>query len=160
MTVGEKNNNPLNVKNVGASPWKGSTGTDPKGHAIFPSRVWGLRAALRTLAQYQLKHKRWTIRAILETWAPSSDTIGSIAGAKPNEPSKYARFVSDRIGIEPDSAIRLFDTDGSVTCPPVLWALVDAMARYENGKAGVAMPQDFDEAVDLYEADFAMKKEE
>lgn len=148
MTTGEKNN-PLNVKQ-GQSAWNGSTGKDARGHAIFASVPWGVRAAIRTLAQYQLVHKRWSLDTIMARWAPSSDTIGSIAGNKPNQPKTYAGFVADRIGIDKNSSIRLFRDNGDVLNECVLYAVVSAMAIYENGHGYKLDFEDFQEGVALY----------
>lgn len=131
MTRGERNNNPLNVKQ-GKDKWKGSIGTDSKGHAIFPSMGWGIRAAIITLRSYYLKHGLCNVASILSRWAPASDTIGSIPGAPPNSPKEYTEFVCRHSGLGATTNLELFSPDGEINSWATLQLLLAAMAKYEN----------------------------
>lgn len=147
MTVGERNRNPLNVKGAG---WRGQFGSDPRGHAIFLSVPYGIRAAIVTLRTYRFAHGLNTVAAILSRWAPSSDTVGSIPGAPANSPTDYTRFVCKRLGIEPTAALDLFEGGTrKVANPDRLFALLAAMAIYEN-RAGYTLHRaDFETALSL-----------
>jgi len=148
-TVGIRNRNLLNVKQNPANPWRYSTGADSRGHTIFPSFPKGLRAGIITLRTYWTTHRLRTVADILARWAPSSDTIGSIPGAPPNSPAAYARFVSERMGVSPTSGLMLFRDNGEVRSAEQLFALVAAMATYEN-VASLVLPRSvFDEALKL-----------
>jgi hypothetical protein len=148
-TVGVRNRNLLNVKQNPANPWRYSIDKDARGHAIFPSFPKGLRAGIITLRTYWTTHKLRTIAGILSRWAPSTDTIGSIPGAPPNSPAAYSAFVAGRMGISPTATLMTFRDDGAVRSTDQLFALVSAMATYEN-TAALALPRHvFDEALKL-----------
>ena len=147
MTVGERNNNPLNVKGLG---WRGQFKSDARGHAVFSSIPYGTRAAIITLRTYRFVHKLNTVAAILSRWAPASDTLGSIPGAPANSPEGYTRFVCERTGTTANAPLDLFDpTTRKVANPDLLFALTAAMARYENGKGYTLSRSDFDAALAL-----------
>ncbi|MCW5892929.1 MAG: peptidoglycan DD-metalloendopeptidase family protein [bacterium] len=141
--VGIKNNNYLNVKN-GPDPWMDAHGkpsrTDARGHAVFADPAYGVRAGLRQLRTYFVKHRCRTVLAILSRWAPASDTIGSLPGNPHNNPSQYAVFVSNRMGIAIDQPLELFDEDGNVDDVGQLRRLFAAMAAYEIG-GGFEVPE-------------------
>ena len=126
-----RNLNILNIKSACSGNteirWKGSVGYDPQGHAIFESEAFGARAAFRQLQQYWNQGTR-SVLDICETWAPASDTIGSIGGTEKNSPVEYAAFLSERTGLSIHEMLpRLEDAPG------VYIGLVHAMARYEQG---------------------------
>ena len=127
-----QNNNPLNVK--WASPrdtsvlWRGSTGYDSRGHAIFLTVPSGIRAAIRSMQSKWNNNKR-TIKSIIRDWAEKKDTIGSIPGNPQNDPAAYIHYVSDVTGIY-DQLI-LPDPVKN----PIPWLkIIHAMARYEMGE--------------------------
>ena len=146
--TGVRQKNLLNVK--GADQWLYSLGRDSRGHHIFPSYAKGLRAGIINLRSYYNRRGLRSISAILSRWAPSSDTIGSLPGARPNSPRDYSLFVSGRMGdISPYTQLKLFKPDGAVDNEDHLFALVAAMVAYEN-KATLKLPRAiFDEAVAL-----------
>lgn len=140
QTVGIRNNNYLNVKNNPQNPWKGSVGSDDRGHAVFDDPAFGLRAAIVTLRSYWFRHNKRTIAEILARWAPATDTIGSLPGALPNSPGEYAEFVSDRIGLPHNDQLELFSDNEEVMNRKQLGQLVKAMAEFEN-YAGFEFPE-------------------
>jgi len=146
-TAGVRNKNLLNVKGTG---WLYSEGRDSRGHNLFPTYAKGLRAGIITLRTYWTKHQKRSIAAILSRWAPASDTIGSLPGAPPNSPVDYSRFVAQRMGgISATTTLSLFHDDGRVRDADQLFALVSAMAAYEND-ARLELPRAiFDEALSL-----------
>lgn len=147
-TAGIRNKNLLNVKQ-GSDPWRWSTGKDGRGHAIFPTFPKGLRAGIHLLRVYWERHRLHTIADILRRWAPATDTIGSLPGAPPNSPKAYSEFVARRMGVEPMTPLRLFRSDGAPDDRDQLFALVAAMAAYEND-ADLELPRGlFNEALDL-----------
>lgn len=131
--AGIRNRNPLNVK---GKVWRGATGVDGRGHAIFDSPALGTRAAIRLLRTYWTKHRLRTVPEILSRWAPSSDTVGSLPGAPPNSPREYAVFVLKRLpGQAANEDLRTFNESGTRVRDKVqLRALLAAMARYELGQ--------------------------
>ena len=123
-----RNKNPLNVKQVSGSGWKGSVGADARGHAVFEDPAYGIRAAMRCFHSKYRNGKR-TIKAIVFDWAPADDTEGSLPGGKPNDPEAYLRFVDvcvawGKLDVLPDPVE-----------DPVPWMwLLRAMAQYEMGE--------------------------
>lgn len=65
---GVRNRNPLNIKKGGTTDWKGTTGYDDEGHAIFSSFVMGIRASLVDL-HTKLNRGVDTIQEIVYAWA-------------------------------------------------------------------------------------------
>ncbi len=130
MTI--RNHNPGNVKQDPKNPWLGSTGMDERGHAIFSSEALGWRAFYRTLAAKWLAGKR-TLRHIVESWAPASDTIGSIPGSPPNDPERYARFVARETSLPHDARLDLFDERGYPLDDTAILDIARAMVKYEHG---------------------------
>ncbi len=147
-TLGVRQKNLLNVK--GADAWLYSLGRDSRGHHRFPTFAKGLRAGIINLRSYWVRHRLRTISGILSRWAPVSDTVGSLPGAPKNSPRNYSLFVSERMGgFSPLAPLSLFTPDGSVEDADQLYALVEAMAAYEN-KPALKLPRDvFDEALRL-----------
>jgi hypothetical protein len=54
-TVGERNNNPGNVKKPGSDTWLGTIGTDRFGHVVFKDLDHGIRALYRNFKTRQLR---------------------------------------------------------------------------------------------------------
>ena len=79
--LGLRNNNPLNIRKVPGTHWKGELpqssspiGGGREGAFVrFESIEWGLRAALCILNTYKRKYKATCIEAIIGRWAPSSE---------------------------------------------------------------------------------------
>ena len=114
MTRGELNCNPLNIRRVAGTTWKGQRAeqTD-KGFVQFESFEWGLRAAFVLLRTYSRKYKLNCVRDIVSRWAPPSE----------NHTERYIRNVCLWTGF--GALQRLTEED---------WPkLVQAMARQEIG---------------------------
>ena len=138
MSVGIRNRNWLNIKQVEGVAWRGSTGEDARGHAIFEAPEWSIRAGIRILRSYRRLGLN-TVRAIIGRWAPATDTLGSVVGSKTfNQPGRYADFVASRAGVRTDEPLDLFEADGKTLTKRGLEKLpriLNAMAIYELGHA-------------------------
>ena len=71
---GLRNTNPLNIRRVVGTVWKGQTveQNDPK-FVQFASLDWGIRAAFAILQTYRRKYDATCIEAIIGRWAPSTE---------------------------------------------------------------------------------------
>ena len=84
MTRGLRNNNPLNIRRVAGTKWKGQAAEQrDKSFVQFESLDWGLRAAFVLLRTYAIKYKANCIRDIITRWAPPSE----------NDTEKYIKNV-------------------------------------------------------------------
>ena len=113
-TLGERNNNPLNIRRVAGTHWKGQRKeqTD-KGFVQFESMEWGIRAAFVLLRTYSIKCHANCVRDIIQRWAPPTE----------NNTERYIRNVCLWTGF--GGLQRLTEED---------WPkLVRAMARQEIG---------------------------
>ncbi|MGE0718409.1 MAG: structural protein [Alphaproteobacteria bacterium] len=124
---GERNNNPLNVRWDGRTEWRGqdpirrsdrSLKTDgTHGFVVFVEPVWGLRAAARTLWNYQNKHGLDTVAKIVGRWAPPNE----------NETKSYVKRVAKEMGVSPVEPVDLRDRK-------LMIDLLRAMIRVECGR--------------------------
>lgn len=114
--VGIRANNPLNVRFSPNNDWKGQTGED-SGFAAFKTPEYGLRAGAKTLETYGRNYGINTIRGAITRFAPPSE----------NNIDNYVKFVSDKLGIDPDAPVDLTDSEFNA-------ALVSAMAKMETGQ--------------------------
>ena len=79
MTIGERNNNPLNIRKVPGQRWKGEIlpslqGGDGGGSFVrFSSMEYGIRAAFCILNTYRRKYKAVCVEDIINRWAPPSE---------------------------------------------------------------------------------------
>ena len=73
MTRGIRNRNPLNIRRVAGTSWRGED-RNPAEHdkqfVQFRSMEWGLRAAFCLLRTYQKKYNATCIQDIIYRWAP------------------------------------------------------------------------------------------
>lgn len=115
MTRGIRNNNPGNIRR--GQRWQGLAPqqTDPD-FDQFVSPYWGIRALAKTLKTYQAKHGLNTVAGIIERWAPPSENITS----------SYINSVSKHLGVAPDAAIDLNNTN-------TLALITNAIIKHENG---------------------------
>ena len=82
MTRGERNNNPLNIRRVAGTHWRGEAAVqDDPAFVQFEDRTWGGRAALKLLRTYRDKYAATSIKEIITRWAPPTEnnTEGYIA---------------------------------------------------------------------------------
>lgn len=85
MTLGEKLNNPLNIRYVDGQNWIGQTGKKA-GFCKFQNVWWGVRAALMILKKYR-QRGLVTIEQIISTWAPPSE----------NDTEAYIKFICTKM---------------------------------------------------------------
>ena len=116
---GIRNNNPLNIRRS-KDQWKGmAEAQTDRAFVQFKSLEFGWRAAFYLLTRtYYHKYRLYTIRGIVNKWAPSCE----------NDTSAYVENVSRLTGIDPDEPI------GIPSEKPSRWMMVGAaMAIQENG---------------------------
>ena len=117
---GIRNNNPLYIRRTGKDQWKGLSKTQSdRSFCQFETLEWGWRTAFYLLTRtYYQKYRLYTIRAIVNRWAPSLE----------NDTRAYIENVSRLSGIDPDEPI------GIPSDSPSRWMMVGvAMAIQENG---------------------------
>lgn len=113
-TRGERNNNPLNIRDNKAFKWQGQIGHDADGFVIFSSLKWGIRAAFALMRSYSHKYKCDTIRNIISRWAPPTE----------NNTEKYILDVSNAVGLSPDERIHYK--------APQMRTMIKTMAKIES----------------------------
>ena len=117
---GIRNNNPLNIRRTAKDQWQGlrAQQTDSV-FCQFERLEYGWRAAFYLLTRtYYHKYRLYTIRMIINRWAPPNENLTST----------YIANVSRLTGIAPDEPI------GIPSDQPARWmALGVAMAIQENG---------------------------
>ena len=83
-TRGMRNNNPLNIRRVVGTHWKGEVVSpiEDKEFVQFCDIEHGVRAAFKILETYRKKYQAVCVRDIISRWAPPSenDTKGYING--------------------------------------------------------------------------------
>ncbi len=109
---GVRNNNPGNIRYVVGIPWKGQTGDDGTGYAVFDSAEDGVRALGHQLNTY-MNRGLTTVNAIISTWAPNNE----------NNTAAYIADVAGRLGVDPNQPL------GADSIP----ALAQAIIIHENG---------------------------
>ena len=116
---GIRNNNPLNIRRS-KDQWKGlKAQQNDAAFCQFETLDYGWRAAFYLLTRtYYHKYRLYTIRKIIEKWAPPYE----------NKTEAYIQNVSRLTGIGPDEPI------GIPSERPSRWQMVGlAMAIQENG---------------------------
>lgn len=74
MTRGERNCNPLNIRRVAGSRWRGEAAVqDDPAFVQFEDITWGVRAALKLLRTYRDKYAAVSIKEIITRWAPEAE---------------------------------------------------------------------------------------
>jgi hypothetical protein len=117
---GIRNNNPLNIRRTAKDQWKGMSRTqNDRSFCQFEKMEYGWRAAFWLLTRtYYHKYRLYTIRSIVERWAPPNE----------NNTRAYVENVSRLTGIDPDEPI------GIPSEKPSRWMMVGmAMAIQETG---------------------------
>ena len=117
---GIRNNNPLNIRRTTKDQWKGmAEAQTDRAFVQFKSLEYGWRAAFYLLTRtYYHKYRLFTIRTIINKWAPPHENLTST----------YVENVSRLTGIPPDEPI------GIPSDQPARWMMVGvAMAIQENG---------------------------
>ena len=96
ITLGLRNNNPLNIVSSQSFKWLGQTGK-VGGFCKFATMAYGYRAAFINLSNYNKKHGIYSIRQIISRWCPESD--------KRNNTQAYIDFVCKHMGVEPQHTV-------------------------------------------------------
>lgn len=111
MTVGIQNKNPMNVYAMPESnKWDGQIGKDDRGHAIFASFEYGLRAGAKVLINYHKKGIN-TIDGLINAYCTGNQKV-------------YKSFLSRQLGVPSTRKISLLE---------YLPQLMKAIVRFENG---------------------------
>ena len=129
MTRGLRNCNPLNIRRVAGTTWKGQRDEQTDNAFVqFRTVEFGLRAAFVLLRTYSTKYRANCIRDIISRWAPPSE----------NDTERYIRNVCQWTGL-----------GGNERLTEDQWPqLVRAMARQE---CGVILDEDqIQRGFDLY----------
>lgn len=115
-------NNPGDIRSDGTM-WLGETPQplDPE-FVSFSEPVFGLRALMKILLNYQSEHKLSTVAQIVSRWAPPSE----------NPTAAYIKDVASRVGASADAPLVLTD-------PATLILLAKAMVRNECGPCTVGV---------------------
>lgn len=112
---GVRNRNPGNLRK--GDDWRGlSEDQTDKDFCIFTAPLWGIRALVRVLLNYQRKRQLHTIRQIINRWAPPNE----------NDTGAYVDAVTKHVHVIADSPVNLEDR---VT----MFLLVEAIIQHENG---------------------------
>lgn len=120
---GDRNNNPGNIEDNDQNKalWLGEIehgpNDDPR-FLVFIDKEHGVRALVKILRGYQVKHGLKTVRQIISRYAPSSE----------NNTAAYAAAVAAALGVKPDEEIRVDDH---------MAALVRAIDKHEQGYQSV-----------------------
>ena len=117
---GIRNNNPLNIRRTAKDEWKGLRAQQTDANFCqFERLEYGWRAAFYLLTRtYYHKYRLFTIRAIINKWAPPNENLTAT----------YIQNVCQLAKIGPDEPI------GIPSDQPERWMAVGvAMAIQENG---------------------------
>lgn len=113
---GYRNNNPGNIRHSSAR-WNGlSSDQTDTSFCQFTSPEYGIRALCKILMNYQTKHRKMTIRAIIDRYAPPVE----------NDTNAYADHVAAMIGTKPDLGYR-------ITNKILMTDIVSAIITHECG---------------------------
>lgn len=112
LTVGIRNNNPMNIVGKG---WRGQCGSGEKvdsiGHAVFENIHYGLRAGARTLINMQFSRGCRTIRQYVDRYCETNKDA-------------YIKHLSQAMGIGPDQEFLIYD---------YLAVMMKTIIKQENG---------------------------
>ena len=117
--------------------WPQTTGSDADGHAQFVHAADGAAAAVNLLRDYYFTRNLRTLTLIVCRYAPQQDCIGSdtakiengMCKVGRNDCTTYVNLLSERLGIQPDTDLALFDEQGQPTSLLVL--LLQQISSYE-----------------------------
>lgn len=122
---GIRNNNPGNIR-LSKTIWQGQK-APPQSDQIFiefTAPVYGLRALMKLLLTYHLKHGLDTVECMINRYAPPYE----------NATDRYIYSVAKAMGIKRTEKIDL-------TSVPVLIAITRAIVLHENGPPPPDMPE-------------------
>jgi hypothetical protein len=107
--------NPGNIR-LG-DPWQGlaEDQTDPS-FCVFMSPEYGIRAAAKIILTYQDRYGCWSVKSIIDRWAPPNE----------NDTGAYIAAVAKDVGVGPDELVDAHSL-------PVMTKLLRAIFVHENG---------------------------
>ena len=120
-----KRNNPLNIR-AGRSRWMGAASSETGSFVTFLTVAYGYRAAWKLLANYHRYYHLWTLRQVINRWAPPQE----------NDTPAYVRNVSHLTGLGPDALLPSPQQDMELWVP-----VLTAMTVIEQGMAWTQVPQ-------------------
>ena len=120
-----KRNNPLNIR-AGRSRWMGAASSETGSFVTFLTVAYGYRAAWKLLSNYHRYYHLWTLRQVINRWAPPQE----------NNTSTYVRNVSHLTGLGPDALLPSPQQDMELWVP-----VLTAMTVIEQGMAWTQVPQ-------------------
>ena len=110
-TLSRKARNYVNVKAPSDRYWRGQTGRDKHGHAVFESPEWSLRAGAIVLKNYSRRHGLNTIEGIVKRFSTCNH-------------DEYIRFLCRRLHLRPDEKFNVVER---------MPELLPAMVKFETG---------------------------
>lgn len=113
-TRGKRNNNPLNIRHSKTFAWKGELFPDNDGFCRFSTLIYGIRACFALLRTYNIRYNIYSLRDIIERWAPPSE----------NHTEIYIAYICSQTGYDPSTKIWYNS--------PYAVHLIKAMAKYES----------------------------
>lgn len=116
---GYRNNNPLNIRFSTRNDWQGQLGRDKGDMCVFYDMKYGVRAAIKLIANYQWRYNKRTVLDIITRWAPK----------KENNTDAYIKRVCDWMKCEPWFIPRFGLNDEQGDC----CRMIQAMMMVENG---------------------------
>jgi len=123
MTRAQRNNNPGNVR-ISPSAWQGKKYPNTDGaFEQFETPEYGIRCLMITLRSYVNRHKKDTIRKIIDRWAPPNE----------NNTTAYINTVAKRSCIGPDEKIAFEKV--------AISKITEAISFVESGSAWITMEQ-------------------
>lgn len=117
---GWRNNNPLNLEYNPDNRWQGQRGNDGR-FAIFATREYGYRAALKILRNYQTRYHLLTLTEMINRWCPPEE--------RGNNTPAYIATVARRGNLPTDEPL---DLNNKSVCV----RLLEAMTYVECGRPG------------------------
>jgi len=110
--------------------WNGQESQDSRGHAQFLHPKYAARAFVKLMHTYYFKHNLRSATDIMNRYAPSTDTIGSIVGGKPNPTGAYAKKIAKELGKQADEDLQLFINKNTINRDEMV-ALLIVFAKWE-----------------------------
>lgn len=120
-----RRNNPLNIR-TGKSRWIGAESSETGSFVTFVTVAYGYRAAWKLLANYHRYYRLWTLRQVINRWAPPQE----------NNTEAYVRHVSQLTRLKPDEVLPCPNQDMELWVP-----VLTAMTVIEQGMAWTQVPQ-------------------
>lgn len=120
-----KRNNPLNIR-AGKSCWMGAVSSETGSFVTFLTVAHGYRAAWKLLANYHRYYRLWTLRQVINRWAPPQE----------NNTAAYVRHVAALTRLDPDAILPHPSQDIELWVP-----VLTAMTVIEQGMAWTQVPQ-------------------